>query len=462
MNQHSNSDKNHTLHTLNAKELHTRFINGEVSAIQIAHHFLDRIERYNPALGAFLAVFNDRVLQKAKELDNKRKEGKPLGTLAAIPIALKDNIDIKGELTTCSSFFLKNNRAESDSVLAQQLEEQDALLIGKTNMDELGMGSTTENAALGVTVNPWDPTHSPGGSSGGSAAAVAARLCPISFGSDTGGSIRQPAALCGVVGFKPTYGLISTKGLIAFNPSLDHLGPMATNVEDIDLMMRVVSSSYQKDQIDLKSGIQGLSIGVPWQLLEKMDPAIKHYFHASIDHLKALGGKIVTIDLHLFNTSTAIYKILSTAEAAEHLTQFDLIHLGTEVKRRLLLGKHVLSAGKQQLLLEQTENLKALLIHQFDEAFKHCALIATPVSLHVGYRMGANGGRQQQYGADFFTIPANLAGLPAISVPAGLTSDRKPIGLQLIGSKQCDPLVLQAAYAFEQCVKVSDKIPEGY
>ena len=481
------------MHTLSAIALRDKFLKGELSAVDIVKTFLDRIEKLDGQIGAFLSVFPERALEKAKALDEKRKNGQPLGKLAGIPIAIKDNIHVKGEISTCASNFLVNYRAPFDATVTKLLEEADAIIIGKTNLDEFAMGSSTENSALKKTRNPWDLKCTPGGSSGGSAAAVAARLCPLALGSDTGGSVRLPASFCGVVGFKPTYGRVSRFGLVAFGSSLDQIGPLSTTAADSALLMEVIGKHCERDStsfvgnqealIDQLSGdIKGMKIGVPWEFLDQLAPEPKEIFNRSLESLKKLGAQIVDIDLSILKHSLAVYYILATAEASTNLARFDGIRYGVrsskaktldevydlskeegfgpEVKRRILLGTYVLSSGYKDAYYKKAQKVRTLIINRYKETFQQCDLVATPVSPFTAFEIGAMKDSLQMYLEDIYTIGINLAGLPAISIPQGFASDGKPLGLQLIGPQKQDARVLKAADAFEKANPYQTAIPE--
>jgi aspartyl-tRNA(Asn)/glutamyl-tRNA(Gln) amidotransferase subunit A len=481
------------LHTLTARELRDRFIKGELSAVAITEHFLKRIEKYDGQVQSFLTVLSERALQKAKELDAKKAAGKKLGKLAGIPIAIKDNIHIKDVISTCASKFLVNYKAPFESTVVRLLEEEDAILIGKTNMDEFAMGSSNETSALQMTYNPWNLKCTPGGSSGGSAAAVAARLCPISLGSDTGGSIRLPASFCGIVGFKPTYGRVSRFGLVAYGSSLDQIGPFATNAEDAALVMEVIGKHCEKDSTSLSQPsedylnkmdgqIKGMKIGVPWQFLEGLAPESKRVFENSLEVLKGLGAGIVDVDLSILKYALATYYILATAEASTNLARFDGIRygirspraqtleevyqfsktegFGDEVKRRILIGTFVLSAGYQDAYYRKAQKVRTLLIQSYQEAFKKCDVVASPVSPFAAFEIGSVKDPIQMYLEDIYTIGINLAGLPAVSVPAGFSNDGKPMGLQIIGPQKQDLRVMQVSKAFESKTEFHTHLPE--
>ena len=481
------------MHTLSAIEIHNKFVRGELSATHITETFLKRIGQYEGQVQAFLSVFNQKALEKAKLLDEKRLKGKPLGKLAGVPVALKDNIHLKGEITTCASKFLTNYKAPFNATVTDLLQQEGAILIGKTNLDEFAMGSSTENSALQKTRNPWNLKCTPGGSSGGSAAAVAARMCPLALGSDTGGSVRLPASFCGIVGFKPSYGRISRFGLVAYASSLDQIGTLSTTVEDTAYLMEILGKHCEKDSTSfnkpqepytslLDGNIKGMRIGVPWQFLDKLSEEPKKMFIKGLDSLKSLGAIIVDIDLDILKYSLAVYYILATAEASTNLARFDGIRygqrsekattldevydlskeegFGAEVKRRILLGTYVLSAGYQEAYYKKAQRVRTLIVERYREAFKTCDLVATPVSPFTAFEIGAIKDPLQMYLEDIYTISINLAGLPAISIPNGLAKDGMPIGIQLIGPQGDDARVLKAADAFEKANPKNKIIPE--
>lgn len=471
------------MHRLSAHALRTLFHKGEVSAETIAMSTLKRISEHDSKVGAFLSMRSEHVLKRAEQLDQKRKEGKPLGKLAGVPIAIKDNIHIEGEITTCGSKFLQNYLAPFDATVVKLLEEEDALIIGKTNLDEFAMGSSTETSAYHPTKNPWNLECSPGGSSGGSAAAVSARFCPIALGSDTGGSIRQPAALCGLVGFKPTYGRVSRYGLVAFGSSLDQIGPLTHNVTDTALVMEVLGRHCPHDatSLDVKqeeylkamqSQVCGETIGVPWSFLDQLEKPVRENFLQQIEVFKKLGATVVDVDLDILKYSIATYYILATAEASTNLARFDGVRygkrstratnleeiydfsrqegFGPEVKKRILLGTYVLSSGYKDAFYKKAQQVRMLVKERLKLAFEKCHIIAMPTSPSEAFRLGAIQDPIQMYLQDIFTIAANLAGLPAISIPSGFGSNGLPLGMQLLAPQLGDARVLQWAYAFEQ------------
>lgn len=480
------------MHKLSASEIRDKFVKGEVKAVDIVENYLKRIEAIDSQVGAFLRTLPERALEKAKQLDAKRAAGKPLGKLAGVPVALKDNIHIKGEISTCASKFLTNYYAPFDSTVSRLLEAEDAIFVGKTNMDEFAMGSSTENSALQKTRNPWNLDCTPGGSSGGSGAAVAARLVPLAFGSDTGGSVRLPASFCGVIGFKPTYGRVSRYGLVAYGSSLDQIGPIATTTKDLSLAMEIVGRHCEKDSTSiprppeeylkhLTGNLQGLKIGIPRQFLEELEAESKQVFNQSIETLKSLGATIVDVDLSLLKYSIAVYYILATAEASTNLARFDGIRYGVrakeaktleevydlskeegfgpEVKRRILLGTYVLSAGYKDAYYKKAQKVRQLIIQQYKQAFKQCDLIAMPTAPFAAFEIGSIKDPLQMYLGDIYTISVNLAGLPAVSVPNGFSKEGKPFGLQLIGPVSHDLQVLKACHVYDIATGLAQRLP---
>ncbi|MCB1116199.1 MAG: Asp-tRNA(Asn)/Glu-tRNA(Gln) amidotransferase subunit GatA [Chlamydiia bacterium] len=475
-----------------ARALNEAFVKGELTASEIAAHFLQRIQLLDSDTKAFLNVFSDRIMEKAEKLDKKRAEGKPLGKLAAIPIAIKDNIQVKGEVTTCGSKFLSNYTAPFDATATRLIEEEDGLIIGKTNLDEFAMGSSTENSAYQVTKNPWNLSCTPGGSSGGSAAAVCARLAPISLGSDTGGSIRQPAAFTGTVGFKPTYGRISRYGLVAFGSSLDQIGPFAHSVKDVALMMEVLGGPCERDATNIKKGkepylshlessLQGKKIGVPKAFLKDLSSDARAIFDHNLEVLKGEGAEIVDIELNMLKHAIPIYYILCAAEASTNLARFDGIRygkrsekaqslneiydmsraegFGKEVKQRILLGTFVLSSGYQDAYYKKAQKVRTLIIEEYKKAFEGCDIVATPTTPTPAFEIGAIHDPVEMYLQDLYTVSANLAGLPAISLPTGKDDKGLPHAIHLLGPQMCDGRVLHFAYQMEKALKLANFIP---
>src|SRR3989338_82027 len=458
---------------------------GEIAAEEAVNAHLKRIKALEPKLRAFITVLEQSALEQARAVDRKKAEGKPLGRLAGVPVAVKDNILIEGVEATCSSKILKGARAVYDATVIRRLREQDAVFIGKTNLDEFAMGSSTENSAFFKTVNPWNAGCVPGGSSGGSAAAVAARFAPLALGSDTGGSIRQPAAFCGVIGLKPTYGLVSRFGLIAFASSLDQIGPFTRSVEDAALALSVLGGHDPKDTTSavavpqevlqkMKGDVRGLKIGLPKEyFIPGMDPEVEHGVREAVEELKRQGATTVAVSLPHTQYAVATYYIIAPAEASSNLARFDGIRyghsarqaktleelyeasrgegFGSEVKRRIMLGKYALSSGYYQAYYGKAQRVRTLIKNDFDEAFKKVDLLATPTSPTAAFKFGEKAGDPlSMYLSDIFTIPSNMAGNASVSLPCGLTKTGLPIALQLIGPAFSEGLVLRPAAANKQ------------
>jgi aspartyl-tRNA(Asn)/glutamyl-tRNA(Gln) amidotransferase subunit A len=478
-----------------ARSLHQQFLAKKLSAEEIARYFLQRIEKFDGEVGAFLSVFHERALTRARALDQKHASGEKLGRLAGVVVGLKDNIHLKEEITTCGSKFLTNYRAVFDATAARLLEGEDAIILGKTNLDEFAMGSSTENSALKRTSNPWNLQCVPGGSSGGSTAAVAARLCPVTLGSDTGGSVRQPAAFCGVAGFKPTYGRVSRYGLVAFGSSLDQIGPIAATTEDVSMVMEVLGQHdpcdatslpiHSEDYLELlQSPIQGKKLGVPWQFLEGLPAQSKDNFLQALEVMKSLGCMLVDVDLNILKYAIATYYIIATAEASTNLARFDGIRYGVrskraetldqiydysrtegfgpEVKKRIFLGTYVLSAGYQDAYYKQAAKVRVKIIDEFNRAFEQCDAIVTPVSPATAFKKGEIQDPLEMYLQDIYTIGVNLARLPAISVPSGFSVEKMPFGLQIIGARREDVLVCRLAHAYEKVAPYSLEVPQQF
>jgi aspartyl-tRNA(Asn)/glutamyl-tRNA(Gln) amidotransferase subunit A len=478
------------MHELSAIEIRGRFLKGEVTAVKIAEHFLKRIEKHGDMLGAFLKVLGPRALLRAEALDRKRAKRERLGRLAGVPLAIKDNMHIEGEITTCGSKFLEHYRAPFPATAVRLLEEEDAIILGKTNLDEFAMGNSNENSAYFPAKNPWDLTRVPGGSSGGSAAAVAARLVSLATGSDTGGSIRQPAALCGLVGFKPTYGRVSRYGLVAYGSSLDQIGPFATTVADAALAMEIIGRPCPFDSTcldlppevyKLTRDLKGVKLGVPNRFLENLRPDVQKNFLAGVDVMRGLGAKIVEVDLDILKHSIGAYYIIATAEASTNLARFDGIRyglregetldeiydlsrkagFGKEVKKRIMLGTYVLSAGYQDAYYKKAQKIRTLIVNAFEKAFEASDAVLMPVTTSGAVGLGAIQDPIDSYLQDIFTVSANLAGIPAISVPSGFDKEQLPLGIQILGPQLCDVSVIRYAYAYEQASQHA-KIPPKF
>lgn len=471
------------MHRETASFVHNAFKTGSRSAEEIVRHFLNRIKVIDPEVDALLLTLEERAIEKAKELDQKRIKGARLGKLAGVPIILKDNIHMKGIPTTCASKFLQNYIAPFDATVTKSIEEEDGIILGKSNLDEFAMGSSTEHSAFKQTKNPWHLACSPGGSSGGSAAAVAAMMAPLALGTDTGGSIRQPAAFCGISGFKGTYGRVSRFGLVAFGSSLDQIGPFAYDVEDIALMQEVIARPCREDSNaiqdpsepyldELKPSISGKKIGVCYSLLEGLDEEVLAAFENAIHIYKSLGCQIVPIELKLIKYSIPMYYILATAEASTNLARFDGIRYGhrskkaetledvyelskaegygPEVKQRILLGTYVLSAGYQDAYYRQAQKVRTLLIEEHEEAFKQCDVLLMPTTPTTTFPLGSIQDPVKMYMQDIYTISANLAGIPSLSIPIGFDKGHKPIGMQIQGPQLSDARVLRFGYHFQK------------
>ncbi|MBN2478639.1 MAG: Asp-tRNA(Asn)/Glu-tRNA(Gln) amidotransferase subunit GatA [Parachlamydiales bacterium] len=480
------------MYKLSGLELRNLFLSKKKSAEEITNYFLHRIKKIDKEVSSFLKVFDEKALKKAKELDQRLKDNKPIGKMAAIPVAIKDNINIEDEITTCGSRFLKNYKAPFSATIVKALEEEDAIIIGKTNLDEFAMGSSTEFSHFFPTKNPWNLKCVPGGSSGGSAAAVSSRMVPIAFGSDTGGSIRQPAAFCGISGFKPTYGRVSRYGLVAFASSMDQIGPFATTSLDLALTMEVIGRSCEKDSTNFKlpseiylenlpNSFENMKIGVPYQFLENVGPNVRKNFDESIQTLKDLGAEIIDINLDVLKYSIDIYYVLATAEASTNLARFDGIRygersknaknleevyslsreegFGAEVKRRILIGTYVLSAGYQDAFYKKAQKVRTVIINAFEKAFSKCDFVALPTTPDSAFEIGSIRDPLQMYLQDLFTISANLAGLPAASIPSGFDNFKKPLGLQLLAAQLQDVKLLQYANVFEKKTNFYKQIP---
>ncbi|MDB4336612.1 Asp-tRNA(Asn)/Glu-tRNA(Gln) amidotransferase subunit GatA [Synechococcus sp. AH-603-M21] len=470
---------------------------GEVSARELTDHHLARIEAVDSSVHAFLEVTADRARADADRLDEARASGEDLPPLAGVPIAIKDNLCTKGIRTTCSSRMLESFVPPYESTVTARLWRSGAVLIGKTNLDEFAMGGSTETSAFGPTANPWNTEHVPGGSSGGSAAAVAAGECMASLGSDTGGSIRQPASFCGVVGLKPTYGRVSRYGLVAFASSLDQVGPFATSVSDAAELLQAIAGEDPRDSTCLKApvpdyrerlgrSVSGLRIGVVRECFDQdgLDPQVKASVLAAADLLQSLGAELVDVSCPRFNDGIATYYVIAPSEASANLARYDGVKygfraddasslaamtarsraegFGSEVQRRILIGTYALSAGYVDAYYRKAQQVRTLIRRDFETAFASVDVLLTPTAPSTAFAAGAHADDPlAMYLADLLTIPANLAGLPAINVPCGFDSAGLPIGVQLIGNVLEEPLLLQVAHQYEQSADVMARRPEG-
>jgi aspartyl-tRNA(Asn)/glutamyl-tRNA(Gln) amidotransferase subunit A len=481
-----------------ARELRDDIAAGNFSAVDACKAALERIESSNPTLNAFNHVVAERALSRAADIDRQRAAGAALGPLAGVPIALKDNLCVRGMRTTASSKILDKFVPPYDATVVARLESAGAVIVGKTNCDEFAMGSSNENSAYGPARNPWNTDVVPGGSSGGSAVAVAARCVPLALGSDTGGSIRTPAAFCGVVGLKPTYGRVSRYGLLAFASSLDQIGPIARRVGDAALALSAIAGSDAADATAaaepvpdftqaLTGDVRGLRVGVPRAFVsEGVDDDVRHSFEAALDTLRAAGVTLVDIDLPHARYAIPVYYLVCTAEASSNLARYDGVKygyrspaakdaslkamysktrdegFGPEVKRRIMLGTYVLSAGYYDAFYLKALQVRTLLRRDYERAFESVDVVAMPTSPTPPFRLGEKTADPlQMYLADIFTVSVNLAGLPGISVPCGFAGGL-PIGFQLIGKMFDEATILRAADAYERATNWHATAPAGY
>ena len=467
-----------------AVELGRKIKEKELTAVQATQAVLDQIDRVENAVHAYVTVDKEGALKKAAEIQKKIDNGELTGPLAGVPVAIKDNMCTEGMLTTCSSKILYNFVPTFTAEAVKRLEDAGAVIIGKTNMDEFAMGSTTETSAYGVTRNPWNPEHVPGGSSGGSCAAVAAGETFYALGSDTGGSIRQPSSFCGVTGIKPTYGTVSRWGLIAYGSSLDQIGPVAKDVTDCATILEVISAHDPKDSTSVEretdftsalvDDVKGMRIGIPRDYLgEGLDPEVKEAILNAAKVLEEKGAIVEQFDLSLVEYAIPAYYVIASAEASSNLSRFDGVKygyraeeyeglhnmykksrsegFGPEVKRRIMLGSFVLSSGYYDAYYLKALRTKALIKKAFDEAFAKYDVILGPAAPYTAPKLGESlSDPIQMYLGDIYTISVNLAGLPGMTVPCGMDSKGLPIGMQLIGDCFKEKNIIRAGFAFEQ------------
>ena len=473
-----------SVHGLSIDGIRNALVEERITATGLAGDFYDRIKKDDPEIGAFLTLCEERALAQAAHIDGLIAEGKPLPPLAGVPIAIKDVMVTRGVRTTAGSKILDNFIPPYDCTAVARLEAEGAVILGKLNCDEFAMGSSTENSAYYPVHNPRDKSRVPGGSSGGSAAAVAAEMSVATLGSDTGGSIRQPASFCGVVGLKPTYGRVSRYGLIAFASSLDHIGPFANTVKDAALMLRTIAGRDPMDATsadlpvpdyvaELDTPIKGLRIGVAKEYFGSgLDPEVRAAVEAAIQKLAELGCEIVSVSLPHTEYAIPAYYIVATAEASANLARFDGVRygfraksntlsemyrktrdagFGMEVKRRIMLGTYALSAGYYDAYYLKAQKVRTLLARDFDEAFKKVDVIAAPTAPTPAFKLGEKvDDPLAMYLADIYTVTANLAGIPGISVPCGENHEKLPIGLQLLARHFDEATMLRVAHAYEQ------------
>tara|TARA_Y100001970_G_scaffold37312_2_gene46061 strand:- start:461 stop:1915 length:1455 start_codon:yes stop_codon:yes gene_type:complete len=471
---------------ITAKDLSNKLYNKEISSYEVTKMTFDRIN--NSKLNSYITTCEDLALNSAKEADKKFSENSAeITPLTGIPVMVKDNISTKNIKTTAASKILQGYIPPFDATVVKELKNAGAVILGKGNMDEFAMGSSNETSAFGPVLNPWNNKKVPGGSSGGAASAVAAGECYLALGSDTGGSIRQPASLCGVVGMKPTYGLVSRYGLIAFGSSLDQIGPIARSVEDCGNLLNIIAKQDSKDSTsvtspyenfteDINKDIKNMNLAVPKEYItENIDPSVKNNFMESLSVLNDLGANIEEISLPLTEYALAVYYILAPSEASANLSRFDGVKygmgtknaknsteymkevrgtgFGEEVKRRILIGTYALSSGYYDAYYKKAQQVRTLIINEFNESFKKYDALVTPTSPIVAFDLESKSNDPlSMYMSDICTIPANIAGLPAISIPSGM-SNNLPIGLQFIGPQFGDKKIIQIASNFEKATQ---------
>ena len=465
------------------KKYHEMLKSGEITAVELTKQYIDAVEKENPTLNAYVKTTFSQALKSAEKVDEKLKNGEEIGLLEGIPMTLKDNISTDGIETTCCSKILSGYTPIYDAFVWDKLKKDGAVLLGKTNMDEFAMGSSCENSCYGGANNPHNKNHVAGGSSGGGASAVGANIAVYALGSDTGGSIRQPASFCGIVGLKPTYGAVSRFGLIAYASSLDQIGPITTSVEDAAIVFDHISGKDDMDSTSqgasdttadkLTGDVKGLKIGIAKEYVEGSNPDVKENIEKAIETYKSLGAQIVEFELPILKYALPVYYILACAEASSNLGRYDGIRygyrtesyngihdmicktrsqgFGKEVKRRILLGTYVLSSGYYDAYYKKAQNLRGNIVDAFKKTFEKCDVILAPTVPMTAFENGFTGQNAiETYQTDICTVPVNIAGLPAVSIPCGVAQNGLPVGMQLIGNSFCEATVLNAAYAFEQ------------
>lgn len=472
---------------LSAKELSDKIAARKISSIEATEAIFERIEQLEPVIGAYISTFKEQALAKAQEVDKKIASGEPVGQLAGVPVAIKDNMCTTFGATTCASRILEDFHAPYNATVVEKLLSADAVIVGKTNMDEFAMGSSTETSGLRRTVNPWDTSRVPGGSSGGSAAAVAGQLCFAALGSDTGGSIRQPASFCSAVGLKPTYGRVSRFGLVAYGSSLDQIGPITRTVADSALMMNIIAGHDPADSTSvdekiapvcdylerLDEPVKKLKIAVVPQFTAGADEQVQKALSRAIEVYKKLGAEIIEVGMPHLDYAIAAYYIIATAEASSNLARYDGVHyghrtenprdyvqvysksraeaFGKEVKRRIMLGTYVLSSGYYDAYYLKALKVRNLIRGDFDKAFEKCEAILIPVSPTPAFKIGEKiDDPLTMYLSDIYTIAANLAGIPGISIPCGFDDSKLPVGLQILAPAFDEDKLLRIARMFEK------------
>ncbi|MFC1633682.1 Asp-tRNA(Asn)/Glu-tRNA(Gln) amidotransferase subunit GatA [Planctomycetota bacterium] len=483
---------------LSAKELRDEIVAGRISSLEATKAVFERVRTLEPTIGAYISTYKDQAQEAASDVDRRVVAGEPVGKLAGVPIAIKDNMCTTFGATTCASKILEDFHAPYNATAVERLLAADAIIVGKANMDEFAMGSSTENSGLKRTVNPWDTARVPGGSSGGAAAAVAARLCFAALGSDTGGSIRQPAGFCGVVGLKPTYGRVSRYGLVAYGSSLDQIGPITRTVEDTALLMNVIAGHDPADStsIDetmapvcdylekLDEPVANFKIAVVPQFTAGADEPIQKALREAIEAYRKLGAEIIEVDMPHLDYAIAAYYVIATAEASSNLARYDGVHyghrtanpkdyievysksraeaFGEEVKRRIMLGTYALSSGYYDAYYLKALKVRNLIRNDLNSAFEKCDCIIMPVAPTTAFKIGEKvDDPLQMYLSDIYTIAANLAGIPGISIPGGFDEKGLPIGLQILAPTFAEDKLLRIARMFEKETEWYKMEPNG-
>ncbi len=482
------------LYEYTVHELVEKLEKGEVTSEEITRSYFDRIKEIEPKVKAYVSTLEDEAIAKAKKVDEDRKAGKPVSKFAGIPIGIKDNMCITGTKTTCSSKMLENFVAPYDATVIEKLNKEDLVYLGKLNMDEFAMGGSTEHSAFFPTHNPWDLDRVPGGSSGGSAAAVAADIAPWALGSDTGGSIRQPASLCGIVGLKPTYGLVSRFGLVAFASSLDQIGPLTKDVTDSAMLLNLIAGHDEKDSTSVDVGekdytkalvnnVKGMRIGLPKEYLgEGINEEVRNAILSVAKKYEEMGAIVEDCSFEVGQYATSVYYIIACAEASSNLGRFDGIRygyrtenfenlkdiyknsrsegFGPEVKRRIMLGTYVLSSGYYDAYYKKAQKVRTVITNAYNELFGKYDLLLTPTSPTTAFKIGEKSSNPlEMYLADICTVPVNIGGLPGINVPCSLDSKGMPIGFQLVGKPFSEETLLRAAYSYEQNTNFRENKP---
>lgn len=477
---------------LTVHELKNKLDKKELTISEITKAYIDRISEKESDVKAFVTQLTDTALEQAKQIEEKVSNGETISGYAGIPIGIKDNLCTKGIKTTCSSKMLENFVAPYDATVVEKINAEKMINLGKLNMDEFAMGTTTEHSSFKKTCNPWNLNKVPGGSSGGSAAAVSAGMVPWALGSDTGGSIRQPAAFCGVVGLKPTYGLVSRYGLVAFASSLDQIGPITKDVEDSARLLNIIAGHDEKDTTSanieekdytkaLKNDVKGLKIGVPKEYFgEGISSDVKKAVQDAIEEYKAMGATVEEFSFQVAEYALATYYIIACAEASSNLGRFDGIRygyrtenyenlkdifvnsrtegFGDEVKRRIILGTYVLSSGYYDAYYKKAQQVRTLIKNEFNKAFEKYDVLITPTAPNVAFDIGSKTNNPlEMYMEDLCTVPINVAGVPAISIPCGLSQNGMPIGMQIIGKHFDEETILNTAYSYEQRFRFREK-----